>query len=57
MSDSKEIVRIEVEYADGTKQGATGDAAQQIMNWWCSCETLAFIHGTKYSGPVLKEVK
>lgn len=50
-------VRIEVEYSDGTKGMAEGSDAKQIMNWWMSCETLAFIHGIKYSGPTLEEVK
>ena len=50
-------IKIRVEYEDGSIKEASGEHAAEIMKWWESCETMAFIHGMKFTGTPLQEVK
>lgn len=53
----KKCVRIEIEYDDGTVEYQQGDAANQIMKWYHSCEVMNWIHGAHYDGPKFEERK
>jgi hypothetical protein len=50
----QQVVRITVEYSDGTIREATGKKANIIMEHWVSCEMMSFNHGQKYKGPFLE---
>jgi len=49
------VVKIEITYDDGSVLYAEGEDANKIVSWQASCETLAAVHGAKYSGPFMKE--
>lgn len=53
MEDAK-VVRIEVEYSNGEIREANGEDAAKIMDWWQASEAMQYIHGARYTGPVLK---
>ena len=52
--DELKVVRITVEYSDGSIREATGKNAVAIMKHWKDCETMAYLHGQEYKGPFLK---
>jgi len=47
----KKAIRIEVEYDDGSRDFAEGEAAEAIWSWLMGCEQLNCVHGAFYSGP------
>lgn len=49
-------VRIEIAYSDGSRDVAEGDAADQIMRWFNSCQMMNHIHGAVYNGPQMTHV-
>ena len=51
------VIKIRVEYSDGSVREAVDSAAAKIMDHWNGLEQFAFIHNRTYSGPVLEEVK
>ena len=51
------VTRIEIKYADGTVETAEGEAAEQVWQWWRSCESLAGAHGMQYRGSKLVVTK
>lgn len=51
------VIRITVKYDDGTVREASGPDAAKIMDWWQGIEGLAFVHGMRYEGPCLQEVR
>ena len=48
--------KIEIWYDDGSHAVADGDAANAIMNWYGSCEQLAWLHGSNYTGPKMLKI-
>ena len=44
-------IRIELEYADGSRQVATGQAAEQIRSWLETCQFFTVSDGPVYDGP------
>jgi len=48
---------VRIEQSDGTVYELRGEDAARVFKWWVSCETLAWVHGSEYDGPVLQEVK
>ena len=57
MKKENKVIKIRVEYEDGTIKEAEGQDADAIMKWWNSCELMAFVHGSEFKGNPLKEVK
>lgn len=57
MATRPKVVRVEIEYADGKVLRQTGDAAEQIWQHVESAEVMNWVHGGRYSGPTLEEVK
>jgi hypothetical protein len=57
MMSDKTVIRIEIEYSDGTLERATGEDANKI---WAAIEggfALQHIHGMTYTGPKLIAVE
>lgn len=55
--EKAKVVKIRIEYDDGTIKESSGKDAETIMNWWNSCETMAFIHGHEFDGTPLQIVR
>ncbi len=50
----RKAVYIEIRFDDGWVDRAEGKDAEEIMNWYASCETMNCIHGAAYKGPHFK---
>jgi hypothetical protein len=49
MTADSECVRIEIEYADGTIEYATGDHAVEVLKYLNWGQQMAAIHGMPYA--------
>lgn len=57
MSKYPTCTRIELTYADGRREFASGEDAQKILEWWGSCQGMAYIHGAVYDGPKMQQAE
>jgi len=57
MSGERKVVRIEIEYDDGTIERATGDDASEIWRNVEGAFLMRHIHGMPYNGPKMKIVE
>lgn len=55
-TEKMKCVRIEFEYDNGEIYRAVGEDAETIRKHIDSAETMNYIHGFKYTGPVCKLV-
>ncbi len=55
-TNGKAATKILVEWDDGSKTVATGEHADEVMNWWNSCETFCYVHGMYFKGHPMTEV-
>jgi hypothetical protein len=53
----KKVVRVEIEYEDGSEERAIGDDAEKIWQAIESGFLMNHIHGVSYDGPHLKPVE
>jgi hypothetical protein len=53
MTEPNKVIRIEVEYADGSVEWATGDDAHRIWSGLMNGLVIAHQHGSIYFGPKL----
>jgi hypothetical protein len=51
------VVRIEVEWEDGLVRRADGDDAQAIHEDWLDLSLLRQLHGGRYQGPIMRDVR
>jgi hypothetical protein len=47
------VVRIEIEYEDGSVWYQEGDGAEQVMAWYRAAEAMYVMHGAVYGGEIL----
>lgn len=51
MAMNRQLVSVELKYDDGVIERSTSpEHAQELMKWYWSCESLACVHGAKYTG-------
>ncbi len=55
--ENKKVIKIRVEYDDGSIDFADGETANKIWDWIASCEGLANSHGWNFPGPYLMTKK
>lgn len=56
--DEKKCVAIRLEFDDGSvRESASAEDASAIFLHWVSGETMNWIHGERYNGPMLVETR
>ena len=52
----KKITKMLYQYDDGSSEYLEGEDAVKAADWLNSCQTLAYIHGSVYTGPKMISV-